>query len=363
LGDQAILAGLCRLVHEECPDVEIDVASLAPFVTLRTQRLLPETRIRSVRGLAEAEAAVRRGEYGVVAVAGGPLMTPVRELLLLHRLMLAALDVGARFAILGCGLGPLHGAGARKRAIEQMVQAADVCIWRDASSAALALRMADHPEVGESACDPAFFWEALAVRNSERTSNRLTVALALRDWPLHEYAGGLAAEDARRIKERFEGELVVMVRRLVAGPEAVCVVPVCMHSLAVGGDDRMFYRRVFAEIPEVADAVVWRRRDPHEELDRLRQADAVCAMRFHSAVFSLALGRPFLAIDYTHGGKIDALLSAAGERARLVRLEEFDGCGAAERLLLEAAGPVRPRSFGTTAAEAVFRRALGRLFE
>ena len=361
LGDRAILAGICRLVREERPDILIDVASFEPFVTEQTRRWLPELSLRGVRRFDEAIRAVQAGEYAAVAIAGGPLMTPVPEILALFRLLTTARKKGIPFGVLGCGIGPIGCEGARRRAIASLLRAADICVLRDQPAAEQAAKWGRRKERTVVACDPAFLWEALRVGRGNDVGGPPSVALALREWPLHEYAAGISMREARRWNDRLESELVVMVRRLLAAPVGVRVVPICMHTLAVGGDDRSYYRRVFAEIPEVVEAIAWRRRAPHDDLRQLRSAGAICGMRFHSVVFALALRKPFLAIDYTRGGKIAALMDATGNRGRLIGLDEFDGRATADRILGDLAEKNQPAAIDTTDSETKYRGAIREL--
>ena len=48
------------------------------------------------------------------------------------------------------------------------------------------------------------------------------------------------------------------------------------------------------------------------------------AMRFHSVVFALATNTPFIAIDYTLGGKITGLLTDLGLQDRMFSISEFN---------------------------------------
>jgi hypothetical protein len=106
-----------------------------------------------------------------------------------------------------------------------------------------------------------------------------------------------------------------------------------MHKYAVGGDDRIFYRRLLTQFPEILSRLDNRHRTPIEDLQLIARSRAVLAMRFHSVVFSLATNTPFLAVDYTLGGKIAGLLGDVNALNLLIPIDRFDGAWAAERLL------------------------------
>lgn len=361
LGDRAILAGLCALLKEVCPQVIIEVASLNPYVTRETVRLMPELGVSRIVALSSAIDEVACGRFSAVAVAGGPLMTPVREVIALKNLLKAAARSGARTALLGCGLGPIEMKGARNAAIRRMVRTVDVCVLRDAASIRMARDEYRRPAETGQAVDPAFFWvnRVVASRSAAVSGGRLVVALALREWMTAEYAADLNERAALEIKGRFEHELLRMIRRFKVVAPTAELVPVCMHTLSQGGDDRWFFHRLLADDPLARTAISWRRRSPKEELALLQAAAGVVAMRFHSVVFALGLGKPLLAIDYTRGGKIAALLHDTANSDRLVGLEGFDGEVAADMLLSEIAAGVTPRAVELSEAKETYRRSLG----
>lgn len=283
-------------------------------------------------------------------------MTSIKEVIDLWQLLASGRAVGACTALLGCGIGPLRNGGARRGAVAAMVKLADVCILRDQAGARQARRLGRARPV-LTAPDPAFLWSRLQRSNTERRSKPLAIALALRDWPLEEYAFDLSAARAQHAKGRFEFELVRLVETLQQWGD-VEIDLVCMHSLPVGGDDRDFYRRLLPHHPELLAQLAGPRPTPGDVVKRLQDADAIVAMRFHSCVFALGLGKPFLALDYTRGGKIAGLLGDTGNLERLVSPEQFDGRQSALRLRAEIAAGGKPRLPSLAEGEEVYRHAL-----
>jgi polysaccharide pyruvyl transferase WcaK-like protein len=72
-------------------------------------------------------------------------------------------------------------------------------------------------------------------------------------------------------------------------------------------------------------------------------------MRFHSVLLSIAAGVPQVAIDYTRGGKIAALLSAVQAESPMA-LEGFNGRQCARRLVEVVNGRSAPAPAGVEAA-------------
>jgi polysaccharide pyruvyl transferase WcaK-like protein len=116
-----------------------------------------------------------------------------------------------------------------------------------------------------------------------------------------------------------------------------------MHHFPVGGDDRVYARRLARLIDRPACTVDETPRTPRETLDIMADAGFVVGMRFHSVVFADAIGAPLVAIDYTNGGKVADYLKERGLSDRLVslpslaRLERDDlmALGLAREMCLE----------------------------
>jgi polysaccharide pyruvyl transferase WcaK-like protein len=155
------------------------------------------------------------------------------------------------------------------------------------------------------------------------TSERPVLACFLRDWPWA-YHGTRSREEFERVKASFEDHLGEYIRRLCA--ESGCV-PVLhpMHTYVEGGDDRVFARRFLAE--QLADVPGARYVVEPSTVDSIITAmlDArlcIC-MRFHSVLFAHTARAPFLAIDYTNGGKIKGFLTDEGALDHRVALGDI----------------------------------------
>ena len=87
-----------------------------------------------------------------------------------------------------------------------------------------------------------------------------------------------------------------------------------MNAPWIGGDDRIFNRKIERSFKE-ADRVECVREylSLEEHLQKLHSADVSVAMRYHGHIFSMALGIPFLSINYTGtGGKVGSLVDRIG---------------------------------------------------
>jgi polysaccharide pyruvyl transferase WcaK-like protein len=292
---------------------------------------MPDLKIRKVLSLAESKRAILDRDYCQVVIGGGPLMSTIGECTDLLEMFIHAKSIGARTVIGGCGIGPLL-VPFRNTAISALLRLADSVVLRDKASADLAKSALGFEGSVSIALDPAFVWIHENRDRSTAKENKL-ILLALRDWPIDEYAVGVSREEAITIKSNFETELGFFVDELYKIKPDIQILPFCMHKLAVGGDDRDFYRRVFKNHPLIISSLEDKHISPKQDLINFERSTAVLAMRFHSVVFSLGTLTPFLAIDYTLGGKIKGLLSDFDEQERLLELRTFDGRQAARKLL------------------------------
>jgi hypothetical protein len=106
----------------------------------------------------------------------------------------------------------------------------------------------------ERACtvglDPAFVWIRRQMTSSIKRDPR-QILLAVRDWPIHEFALNMERTQAEKVKTRYETQLILMIRELERLNPAIRIVPFCMHKYAEGGDDRAFYRRLLVAFPKI----------------------------------------------------------------------------------------------------------------
>jgi polysaccharide pyruvyl transferase WcaK-like protein len=358
LGDKAILGGVIIAARKRSPSLAIDVASLEPYVTKETSRQMPDLRIDRVLSFGEALAGILKNEFAAIAVVG-PLMSSIRRCTHLFELFAAAKISGTKAIVAGCGVGPLQ-VEHRNAAIKHMLELADEVILRDTASAERARTKLDVKRPYVVAPDAAFLWIRRQNPLSVERDNR-RVLLALRDWPLNEFGVGIHPSTAANVKERYEAELIEMIRELHRLEPSLQIVPFCMHKYFVGGDDRKFYRRLLKGFPQILLRLDDRHRAPAEDLRFFATSRAVLAMRFHSVVFSLATNTPFLAVDYTMGGKIAGLLSDVGAPELMRSIADFDGRSTASGLLSVETSRQDPDEFAMAveaALEGAFARAL-----
>lgn len=325
LGDKAILAGVLAALRQGLPGAAFTIASLHPHVTQATRRQMPEL---AGTEIVDAERAIALAtDMDLVVFGGGPLMA-VAPLAEMKAIFQAARNHGVATLVAGCGVGPLGGR-AHNRAIADLLNLADLRIYRDQRSRELARGLGIEVAGDLVAEDPAFTWLA-GMRDTlpaERPAGARVLLLGLRDFPWQAYGRHLGQAACVAAKARYETAVVAALERLVARHEDMVIRPLPMCTHHFGSDDRWFYRRLFRGRPvlqaRLDPSLLGRELPPLDYCRAFRTADAALTMRFHSLVFALALGLPAVAIDYTLGrGKVDALARQFGVPLR--SLDELD---------------------------------------
>ena len=166
------------------------------------------------------------------------------------------------------------------------------------------------------------------------------MALVLRSPPtvFQRVAG---AEEAADLLPVIARALDRLVERL-----DVRFVGLVMHADYEESDDRKTYRRLRGLLRHPGRLTV----EPgHHSLpgvvSALRRADAALTVRFHGMVFCLALGKPFVALDYTlPRGKATAAAQVVGAAGHVVAWGAVEEAGLADRLAASLdAGPASAR--------------------
>lgn len=296
IGDLAILASIVDDYRRQFPGVEFVVPSHYPaFTRVNVERLDLGCQV-----VTYGDSQLEGDLWGcdTVIVGGGPLMD-IPQLEWLATIVERARHRGRTTVIEGCGIGPAHLA-ATVRDILRLARNADVIRLRDRASAA-ALRAMGFAGLVSVVDDPGAAW-------------------ARRQGIHHHGAGGPVRVFARELTHEYPqatspaeatDAIVRLLGRLQAQHPDQPIQLHAMHHFPVGGDDRVYARRLARRLHPscTVDEVP---RTPRETLELMAGASLVIAMRFHAVVFARAVGAPMLAIDYTNGGKIAAFLQEAG---------------------------------------------------
>lgn len=313
-GDIAILRGIIDEYSAGNPEIRFGVLSLYPAYTRTTIASWPES-VRQRLQIADyqsEEAYHASATYDAIVMAGGPLMDipETRKILVLFK---SFADRNKPAVIEGCGVGPLNQADLRWNVCRIARLATRIAV-RDNASRDL-LRLYGIAKPIEVRADPAAgFLRGLGLRHTG--SDQGVIRCFLRELT-SEYPQAVSSEEATERLARL------LTRVLTWYPDKK-VELWAMHHFPVGMDDRLFARRLQQKVNNARLQVQWEPSTPEEVYAAMAAAELCICMRFHSCVFAAEVGAPFLAIDYTAGGKIRGFLEDNGQEARLCTLDMLD---------------------------------------
>lgn len=332
-GDKAILWSVInRLRSRPNPPEEIYLSSLYTFISQWTVKEMELGNISVVETYAKEFEKVCY-KVDEIVVGGGPLMDIEALNHILYAFMGSA-KTGAISRIEGCGIGPLV-SPLYTRVVSEIFRFSDHITLRDQASIDRCIKdfSVNHSAVVP---DPATDYVKYIQENSENRENKnpplglgRNVSCFFREWTT-EYMGDLNKTEYLSLKQKFEEQLSELVL-FVAKSKCLDIHLLPMHSFYIGGDDRAFNRHLSKSIQSLIEeqkietSVYFARYpiSPLEILQSMYHAQFNICMRFHSVLFAENLGVPYLAIDYTNGGKIRAFLKSKGKLDRLISLQDI----------------------------------------
>ncbi|MBC8002347.1 MAG: polysaccharide pyruvyl transferase family protein, partial [Opitutaceae bacterium] len=309
-GDIAILQGIITEYLQVNSQLRFRVLSLFPFYTRTTIAEWPEKLRACVRVMdyASEEAWQATVDCDAVVMAGGPLMDIPQTRMILGLFKRFA-DLGKARVIEGCGVGPLHRADYRWNVCRIARLATRISVRDRASKEAL--RTYGIRKEITVRMDPAVtFLRAQGIRH--HGSGSKVIRCFLRELTC-EYPQSLSPEQAAE-------NLATLLRNVLAWYPEHRVELWAMHHFPVGNDDRLFARGLVRKVENSRLTCDFEPRTPREIMEAMAAAEFCICMRFHSCVFASEIGVPFLAIDYTAGGKIAGFLEDVGQQPRLCGL-------------------------------------------
>jgi len=328
-GDKAILGELMHTLRAYSPDLKITLTTIDEKVSLQTNKELG-LEDAQVIDIDEAHHRDVIDRMDAVLIGGGPLME-VGQIENVWEIFRQANACRKSRVIFGCGVGPIHTAQTR-RYIADICRLTTTGFFRDQASYELATELGASPSL-RVACDPSLAFLARWRRQmmtEARPENPLSFVSLLREQT-KEYSPTVGLDERNAGFVRNIAQLFACL--LKHYPEAtVDLMP--MHMYWKGNDDRLFNRRVLRALDGVSNVNLGRAYLNIDSLiERLYQSDIAIVMRYHAHLFSLALGIPFLSINYTgENGKVDNLLQRIGYKDFSEDYETFSFQGAVSKL-------------------------------
>jgi len=309
-GDKAILAEVLHFLKTHAPDCDITLTTLDRKVSDQTERELADLCGSHLVDIARGHDPALIEQMDAVIMGGGPLME-TQAMENVWRIFAEANRQRKARIIFGCGVGPFHTDHIRD-ITGSVIRMATAGFFRDQESHAAAETLVPEHTLAY-ACDPALAylsrWRTQHTPVGRSDAAPLQIATLLRA-NTREFAtrGSLTQANEQAARQ------IAQILEAVCDDMPAAANLFAMNAHWLGGDDRLFNRQVAACFERPAYVTVAREYAP---LDRVAQqvveSDAAVAMRYHGHLFSIALGIPFLSIDYTgRGGKVASLMRRIG---------------------------------------------------
>lgn len=350
-GDKAILGEVLHFVKQRSPACEIILTTLNRKISQQTNLELEDLTGVTLVDIENGHKPALLESVDAVIMGGGPLMQ-TRAMEYIWRIFAEANCQHKARVVFGCGIGPLHTEETR-RMTAQVLQMSTAGFFRDEESYEYALRLAPDGEFG-IACDPA-----LAYLKRWLSSNPATIEQgeqAIRISTLLRANTNEFRVDLSKIGlENFNAQAALKFSKIlekVCQSHAARVTLLAMNAPWIGGDDRMFNRLVADSFARADLVRLERGYFPLDAVIRsLAASNIAVAMRYHGHLFCMALGIPFLSIDYTgRPGKVYSLVKRVGYEQWSESWHELEierAAGRLEMLLAERAywsGHLKQRS-------------------
>jgi polysaccharide pyruvyl transferase WcaK-like protein/MoaA/NifB/PqqE/SkfB family radical SAM enzyme len=312
-GDIAILAGILQEYLNENLRLQFVLFSLYPYYTRLTLQEMDPTLANHVTVLSYHGPLAWRASQTCQAVvmAGGPLMD-IPETRLIACLFQIFRKQGKPCIVEGCGIGPLNVAEYRQNVIHIARLASRLRVRDQASRELLqSYGLRKTIEVREDPSRPYIRRSDIHYAGQSST----VIRCFLRELT-YEYPQALTPEDATQ-------RLLQFLKNLLAWYPEYRIELWAMHYFPIGNDDRRFAQQLATAISNDRLIVEHKPHLPQEILRAMADAQFCICMRFHSVVFAATIGAPFMAIDYTSGGKVWGFLADTQQLHRSSTLEHI----------------------------------------
>ncbi len=302
-GDKAILGEVVHVLKRLNPEMEIVISTVNRHISTQTAlevEILNDIPLIDLYQVCPLNSA---NSFDAVIFGGGPIMDS-GTLLEIREIFKQFNTCSKGRVIFGCGVGPLRNPDYRAAAAD-IIRLSTHGFYRDKDSAKLARDITGQDQF-TYACDPALAYVLRWRRAQEALSPSNSILSLLRANTKEFVSGNLESSNSS-----FSKELALTLSRVT---EIFEVQLSHMNATTHGGDDRLFNREVYQHLNlDSRNRVKLERKylSLNEVLSGIHSSALVMAMRFHGHVFSLALAKPFVSIDYTgYPGKVNSLMES-----------------------------------------------------
>ena len=306
-GDKAIIGELVYFLRLCQPNIEIVVTTIQPEITIQTNTEIKELKNSKWITIEDAPNKDLISECDAVIMGGGPLMESSYMTNVCDIFQIAN-QLKKNRIVFGCGVGPIH-TDTIGVLIAEVLRLSTAGFLRDQASHDLMKKLVPDARLSV-ACDPAVgFVRRWSKRNTEQKLKINSIALLVRA-NTSEFAPEMSKEELTQNNIK-SAKVICSLFADFAEKNKYKVDLLQMNAPHVGGDDRVFNRLVGYSLPKLISVDFHREYlTLEEQMNYLNNASISIAMRYHGHIFSIAMGIPFVSIDYTgKKGKVSSLVN------------------------------------------------------
>lgn len=309
-GDKAIVGELLEFLAKETRGCKVSLTTLDRKVTEQTKRELESAQNLEIVGMSGACNPSLIEKVDAVIIGGGPLQE-IHETENVWRIFSEANRQKKARLIFGCGIGPVF-TDKTRQLLASIFRMTTLGFLRDRQSAESAFQLSGVQfEVGS---DPAiaYFrrWNRHFKRQNSDARPRLVGLLRANT---REYLPALSEAELVAQNDERACQIARVIERFCNTYDGSAeLLP--MHSITLGGDDRLFARKIAQNFTTIGVGDAERKYLTLTQLlHEIAQAKIALAMRYHSHLICLAFGIPFVSINYTgSSGKVASLIQRIG---------------------------------------------------
>jgi polysaccharide pyruvyl transferase WcaK-like protein len=323
-GDKAIIGEVLHFIKSASKNCKVYLTTLHFPISEQTNNELRDLRGVELIDLNKSNSAQLISKVDAVIIGGGPLMESA-SMRQLGNLFAEGFNQNKDLVIFGCGIGPIHNKEV-EIITSFMLSVCNAGFVRDKESFDFASKLFPGHNL-KFACDPAVGFVSRWRKENKvvySPNGRQTIATLLRA-NTNEFSPESNPEKLR-ISNEILAQKVANSLDNIADKTGASYALLHMNAPWVGGDDRIYNRILASQLaPTTKINLVREYLTLEEHMKVLSSCNSALAMRYHGHIFCMAMGIPFLSLDYTgKSGKVSSLVNRIGYGQWSIKWDEID---------------------------------------
>jgi polysaccharide pyruvyl transferase WcaK-like protein len=323
-GDKAILGEVLHFVKSASPNCKIILTTLHNAISEQTKLELRDLDGVELVKLEEAHLPFVISQTDAVIVGGGPLMESP-SMKDIGNIFLEAFRQNKSRIIFGCGIGPIYSSEV-ERVTRYLLSVCNAGFVRDKESYDFANKLFPNHSL-KFACDPAIAYVSRWRKENKivYSPNGQHIIATLLRANTNEFSPESNPEKLRISNELLAQKVAISLDSIAINTGASYAL-LHMNAPWVGGDDRIYNRILASQLATTTKINLVREYLTFEEhMEALSHCNSALAMRYHGHIFCMAMGIPFLSLDYTgKSGKVSSLVNRIGYGNWSIKWDDID---------------------------------------